>query len=151
MAKSESIDFVELFGASSVRESLNANVMELQQRQPAPLPMDDAIFDFLSPTSNKAAQQVLDDALVQEISGYEPAAAPIRPAPISTSTAMFDFTKRAARVLHEAPAHRRAIQTIVNKFRYSKALTSTRDDSAWDRLVQSSADFVTGAILAAGV
>lgn len=151
--KSETADFQEIFASSNVAESLNASAPVLNSAPEPALPLDDSLWNFLDDPLSKAGQEIQDAALIAEISGYEFTAAPqvSTPDPAPPSTVFADFIKRTTRVLGGAPRHRRAVETIVSKAKSTPRFAAMRDDSHWGTLVQACADFVTSAILHAGV
>jgi hypothetical protein len=91
MTKSENADFQEIFGSSSVSQSLNADAPVNPPSEPA-LPLDDTLWEFLAAPLGKAGQQIADQALIAEISGYEPAARVSEPTPAPPSDALISFT-----------------------------------------------------------
>jgi hypothetical protein len=156
MAKQESIDFRLLFGASTIQESLNADVPVFDVRPEAQLPTDDPLFlDSVPSTFGKAAQ-VEDEAFVDELIGSREDEAmkgriPIQPAlPVSTSSALTDIVKRSTRVLAQRPRHQRAIREITNRVRNSELFRPLKDDPVWDRLTENATNFVVRSILEAG-
>ena len=152
MAKTENVEFQEIFGASTIAESLDANAPVSYNNQPEPtLPTDDELWDLLTTSSGRVAQQIEDQEFIREIFGAEPSASlPVFTPEKSVGHELSDFTKRAARVLREAPVHRRAMQKIVGTIRNSAMFEPVRNDPAWDRLVEAGVNFVTGVILEVG-
>lgn len=153
MTKSQSADFQEIFGASTIAESLDANTPVSYSNKPEPvLPTDNELWELLTTSSGRVAQHIEDQEFIREISGAEPSASlPVfTPKTESAGHELRDFTKRAARVLRDAPAHRRAMQKIVGRIRNSAMFEPVRNDPAWDRLVETGVNFVVGAILEAG-
>jgi hypothetical protein len=89
--KHESVDFQEIFGASTVRESLDAVApVVLHESRAAQLPTDNPLWDSERVTGGRSAEQVQDQEFIKAVSGcdWQPILTP-EAAPLA------EFTKRA--------------------------------------------------------
>jgi hypothetical protein len=148
MKKSEDADFMEIFGSSSVAESLNADA-PLLLPAPEPLPTDAAVWEFLDVPLGKAAREIQDAAFVQEISGFEPVPAQDHPDSLLEFSATDDFIKRVTAEVLTGPRHRAAMQLAVDRIRKSAVLAPIRDSPRWADLVSACTTFVAGELVAA--
>ncbi len=84
--KHESIAFQEIFGASTVRESLGALTAYAKPEPHLPV-IDDPFTEFSSETGGHHAERVADESFVKEISGCDCilGAAPRNPRPAPDS------------------------------------------------------------------
>ena len=151
MTKSENVDFQEMFGSSTVAESLNADAPVLQPAPEPWLPTDDSLWNFLDESLGKDGEHALDVAFIKEISGYERTTAPQVPEAESLleSSAFEKVIHKTATTLENVPRHRQAMQLICDRLRKSSALSpALRADPAWDDLVTAGTKFITGSVFA---
>ena len=67
--KHESIAFQEIFGASTVRESLGA--LTAYAKPEPQLPTDSDLWEFLEVPTGKAVQQIQDEEFIKAVSGCD--------------------------------------------------------------------------------
>jgi hypothetical protein len=153
MAKQESIDFQIIFNASTITESLAANAPVSYNNKPEPtLPTDDELWDLLTRSSGRVAQQIEDQEFIREISGPEPSASlPVfTPKTESSGAELLKIARRictrTAEIAKRAPERRRRIHAIVEQARLA-APESIRDSDGWDRLAASCERYVATAIM----
>jgi hypothetical protein len=156
MEKELSAEFIEIFGSTTVEESL---VNPVVQRQPPKLPIEDDLF--LSPVTGAADQlcrRLEDDAFIAELVGptEDEAQKGITPIHSACSAGRELLTmakiistrvaKRHAAVAASAPERCRRIHAIVEQARRA-APESIRGSDGWDRLAASCERYVATAIM----
>jgi hypothetical protein len=150
MKKSEDADFQEIFGGSSVEESLGAGPVLQPGKEPW-LPTHDSLWTFLDDPLGKAGQEIQDAALIAEISGFDSAVQPLVAEPDTASLESNVFEKvveQTATILEGIPRHQAAMELICSRLKKSPVLLSTKDDPAWDRLAEAMTKFTTTTIFA---
>jgi hypothetical protein len=150
MKKSEDADFQEMFGSSTVAESLNADA-PLNHGSFPDVPTDSAMWNFLDDPLGKAGEQIADQALIAEISGFDSAVQPLVAEPDTASLESNVFEKvveQTATILEGIPRHRAAMELICSRLKKSPVLLSTKDDPTWDRLAEAMTKFTTTTIFA---
>ena len=151
MKKSEDADFQEMFGSSTVAESLNADAPVARPLAEIWLPTDSDLWNCLDDPLCKAGQEIQDAALIAEISGFDSAVQPLVAEPDTASLESNVFEKvveQTATILEGIPRHRAAMELICSRLKKSPVLLSTKDDPTWDRLAEAMTKFTTTTIFA---
>lgn len=119
MTKTEGTDFQELFGASTVRESLDATVPVIHRRQEPTLPTDSPMWPFTPASPTGTANTVQDLDFIKTVSGWDAPIAQPTPAPDLGKKFLADamyFTKRAMRLDKSEPRRRRELGAIIDRW-----------------------------------
>src|ERR1700674_3234790 len=159
MAKQESIDFQELFGASTVPESLDSDAPVIYKK-PEPLSIEDELFPYRPATgaADQLCQQLESEAFIAELVGptedeAQKGLTPIRSASFSAGRELYEMAKqisarvakRETAVAARAPERRRRIHAIVEQARRA-APESIQGSDGWDRLAANCERYIATAI-----
>jgi hypothetical protein len=142
--KTESAEFQEIFGSSSVEESLGPST---HQKSEVQLPLLDDPLWFDQITDGRSAEEVTDADFIKTISGCDPVTVSVRVDPVT------EFAKRTTARIQEiekqSPRRRKEIRAMLRKFvdRLPGRRTE-RFDSDFERLAESALRFITRAVLA---
>lgn len=119
MAKQESVDFQELFGASTVRESLDATAPVIYRKPEPALPTDNDLWPFTPASPTGTPNTVQDFDFIKTISGWEAPVVRPTPAPDLGKKILADagrYFQRVQALDKKQPRRRQEISVIVDRW-----------------------------------
>lgn len=141
--KSETVTFQEMFGSSTIAESL-AGGMPIEMPE---LPTDNAMWEFLTVPPGAVSQQIQDADFIKLLAGVDSL-----PAKTDSLAVLYHHNEIEKR----APERRSAIKTILDRARgripelpYWSSITDDQIYGAWARLLDSCERFASAAIMEA--
>lgn len=132
----ESTEFQELFGASSVRESMGAVTYTKPEPQ---LPTDNELWLLEVPTGN-AAQQIQDEEFIKALSGHEPSA------PLSSNSEPGELLELMKRSSNSTLSRKKTINARLDARLYKHELRD-RWNSMLEKFAAEGADTLPDAAL----
>jgi hypothetical protein len=154
MAKTETALFQEIFDSSSVIDS----VAPVIHQKPAPLRIDDPLWEHITVTSGKIPNRIENDEFIKTVSGYDLAPQ------VSNSTATESIEMRSAglrllelakrnnlahreAIARRAPERKRQIEQIFETALQPIARRNVRGYDGWGALIESAERYTADSIL----